>query len=165
MKFCTNCGNTIADTAAVCSYCGTSQPTDFKAPFPQPRQDDTFLRVLCVLTIVGACFSLISIPISMLKVSQLYDNSLYLVQGISLLTVLGKLVGAIFMLQKKLIGLYIYTVAGVATIGVGLWSAVNIAGGVGMGSDFGLALTIFSLIFPIGFLVMYWLPVNRRVLS
>jgi hypothetical protein len=101
----------------------------------------------------------------MLAISRLESSSLFLVQGISLLTVLGKLVGAIFMLQKKLIGLYIYTVAGIVTIFVGIWSAFSISGGTGFNSDLGIAMSVISLVFPIGFLVMYWLEVNRRLLK
>ncbi|AWH85555.1 hypothetical protein HYN59_10730 [Flavobacterium album] len=165
MKKCIRCGMALPDDSLYCTSCGTDQHIDFKAQLPQQKQDDTFLKVLCILTIVGACFSLISIPMSMLRPSFYEEKSVLMMLGTSLVIAITKLAGAIFMLQKKLSGLYLYTVGAAMSIVVGIWSAFTISGTLGVTTTFQMAMSLVALIFPVAFLIMYWLPVNKRVLS
>ena len=162
MKNCYSCENTLTDDAAYCYVCNTNQGADFEA-FGKPVYNDTFLKVLCILTIIGAAISLISVPFNMATTSAVGYKVPAGAVIISILLAIGKLTGAILMLKKRLNGLYIYTVAAVLSIFMALYSVANVADFVG--SSYALATGIISFLFLTTFLVMYWLPVNRRVLS
>lgn len=164
MKSCTRCSNMLTPDATYCYVCNSPQTGGFEDFELQARPSDVFLKVLCILTLIGSAISLISLPFSFAAYSQLdelgmdFPVALLALGGV---VALGKLLGAIFMLMKKLTGLYIYTVAAVLSIISSIYSAINPV----MDVPFAMVGVIFGLFFVIAFLIMYWLPVNRRVLS
>ncbi len=173
MKFCSDCGNSVPENSATCSSCGKDQRTvqpisSNNFTKQQPVQgDDTFLKVLCILTIVGASIGLLSAALTFGIVSVM-DNEHRIIQMIAILAASGKMTGAILMLQKRLTGLYIYTVAAI----------VNISLTVAMAFGFNMIpkdqavpkeLLLISVIIGVAisgtFLIMYWLKMNRRLLG
>lgn len=175
MKQCTRCGNTLTADATYCHVCNTAQTEGFEDFEQSPQYSDTFLKVLCILTIVGASFGIISGLVSMIKDTALPIEGMKLISYLSLVIVIVKLVSAIAMLKKKLKGLYIYSVAAVLTIVIQIVSVVltaeymdkmmkNAAPGIDSGALIILS-TAIAVLFYVAFLIMYWLPVNRRLLS
>lgn len=161
MRTCTNCGGTLTADATYCYTCNTPQPANFDE-FETTRQSDTFLKVLCILTIIGAAISLISVPFSMTTTLSVDIPGMDILLYAGIFVAVAKLAGAIFMLRKKISGLYMYTVGNLAGIGTTLYSTFTVTKEVA--GDLGVTIGLISLLIPIAFLVMYWLPVNRRLL-
>lgn len=169
MKPCKNCGNMIADDATHCYACNTTQTPGFEEFEAKPHYSDTFLKVLCILTILGAGISIISAIVTLASGLALPIENMKMITYVGLALASGKLTGAILMLTKKLIGLYIYTAVALLGLAVQLYSVFitsaytekMMAGG----SIFVYISTAISFIFLVAFIVMYWLPVNRRHLS
>lgn len=163
MKQCLRCSNMLTANASHCNVCNTIQKENF-AEFDLNRpKTDTFLKVLCVLTIVGAGFSLISLPFDFIAAAKSGFGYNIGLMVFSAILVVMKLVGAIFMLKKKLSGLYIYTTSAVCGIFVVIFSEISV--GSNMAQDYVTLSIIINFFFVFLFLVLYWLPVNRRVLS
>jgi hypothetical protein len=151
--------------ASHCNVCNTIQKENFDEFDLNKPKTGTFLKVLCVLTIVGGVIGLITLPFNymMAQSSSLgynYPVSLVFIGGA---IALGKLTGAIIMLSKKLTGLYIYTAAAVCSIFTAVYSLLTVT--PEMGGVFATIGGIFTIVFLITFLILYWLPVNRRLLS
>lgn len=167
MKNCVKCGTPLDDEALYCKACNTNQMSFFDE-FEPPVYSDTFLKVLCVLTIIGAVFGLISAMASIAGGVGLPIEGLKVVTYISTGVAIGKLTGAIFMLQKKLNGLYIYTAAAILGLIMQVYSVVLTSGYMeslpGMSNTIVIISTAFAVVFFLAFLIMYWLPVNRRLL-
>lgn len=164
MKSCTRCSNMLADNATYCAVCNTSLTAGFEEFEITLKYSDTFLKVLCILTIIGAAISLISVPISLASTPSMGIEMPKGILYLGLAIAIGKLTGAIFMLQKKLTGLYIYTVAAVLSIISSIYSTVTVTAKV-VGTGIAIAGGVIGIVFIIAFLIMYWLPVNRRLLS
>ena len=170
MKPCTRCGNLLADDATYCDNCNTEQPKRFDEFEIKPPQNANFLKVLCILTIVGVAFTLISSVVSLTMDAAFPIEGMQFLTIASFATAIAKLTAAILMLQRKLIGLYIYSVAAVIAIAIQIYS-VSITSGY-MNSTLGdagdtilIATTAFTVVIAIAFVLLYWLPVNRRLLS
>ena len=153
----------LTDDAAVCYVCNTNQNSGFEAFEAKPKVNDTFLKVLCILTIVGTTLSLVLVPFSWGAVEAYGVESLKIAAFIGIFVEIGKLTGAILMLKHKLMGLYTYSAASVVGMIVTLWSTFTVSSP--LGSGFATIMSFASLLFPVAFLVMYWLPVNNKVLS
>ncbi|MCW4470708.1 hypothetical protein OGH69_17180 [Flavobacterium sp. MFBS3-15] len=163
MKTCIKCGHAISENTEYCPSCGADQR--FAKSLPE-RKDDTFLKVLCILTITGASISLLSAALTMGEIA--IDNVFRILQILAVLVAIGKMTGAILMLQKRLTGLYIYTVAAVTNIGLSAWTAfgmASIATTESLPEGLLVLSFIFALAISVAFLVMYWLKVNRGQLS
>lgn len=168
MKPCLSCSNMLAEEASYCYVCNTNQTEGFEHFEIKPQQSDLFLKILCVLTIIGAAFTVIT-SFSNLITSPRLPQSIDL--GYPLVPVMivngtlaaGKIFGAVFMLQKKLKGLYIYTAAAVISVLLSIYTAVSIF------KNFDIIFTLISvgagLFFGLLFAALYWLPVNRKLLS
>lgn len=175
MKQCTRCGNTLTDDATYCNVCNTPQTAGFESFEVPQKQNDTFLKILCILTIVGASFGLISGLISIVNDSALPIEGMELVGYISLAIAVAKLGSAIAMLKKKLTGLYVYSVAAILAIAVQIYtvfltsdymeSMMQQAGAGGVGSAIMTVTIAIMVLFYVTFLILYWLPVNKRHLS
>lgn len=165
MKSCTRCSNMLTADATYCYVCNSPQTGGFEDFELQAPPSDVFLKVLCILTLIGSAISLISLPFSFAASAQ-YNQLGMEFPAIQLIlggvVALGKLIGAIFMLMKKLTGLYIYTVAAVISLFSSLYSVVN---PTMTDVPFAMLGMIIGVLFIIAFLIMYWLPVNRKVLS
>ena len=170
MKLCTSCSNTLTADAIHCYVCNTEQTKGFEEFEAKPKYNDAFLKVLCILTIVGVAFSLIGTIFSLAK------GAAFPVEGMKFLTIIsfglaiGKLIAAILMLRKKLIGLYVYSLAAVIGIVVQLYSlsiTADYMDGMmgGNGSTIVIASAAVVVIISLTFLILYWLPINKKLLS
>ena len=168
MKPCTRCSNTLSADAAYCYVCNTDQNAGFEEFEPTQKQSDTFLKVLCYFTIAGVVISLMSIVNSLVKDAE------PLIEGIGALIYInfgitaGKLIGAVLMLKKKLNGLYVYTVAailGFISMMYSLSLTWKYMESVDEGPVIMILTTFFAVLIVVGFIAMYWLPVNRKHLS
>jgi hypothetical protein len=165
----------LADDAAYCNVCNTEQTAGFEEFEPKQPQNDTFLKVLCILTIVGGGFSILSAAFTLImgSPSALPIENLEVITLTSCAISIGKLVGAIFMLKKKLNGLYIYTVAAILAMAMQIYSVFLTSGYMekmsgevgGAGGIIVIISAALSMVILVGFLVMYWLPVNKKLLS
>jgi len=147
-----------------CYTCNTSQPEGF-GEHKAAKSNDTFLKVLCILTIIGASFGLLGLPVSAMASEQLgIEVSVFTIIA-GFIIVVAKLTGAIFMLKKKRIGLHIYTAAGIGGILSSIYSSITMSEAMGVNSNVTIISTIVGVVFVIAFIVMYWLPENRKHLS
>jgi hypothetical protein len=163
MKTCIKCGHAISENTEYCPSCGAGQQFTKLTPV---RKDDTFLKVLCILTITGASISLFSAALTMGDIA--IDNVFRILQILSVLVAIGKMTGAILMLQKRLNGLYIYTIAAIINIGLSAWMTfgmVSIATTENLPEGLLILSFIFALAISAAFVVMYWLPINKNQLS
>ncbi|WP_294822100.1 hypothetical protein [uncultured Flavobacterium sp.] len=164
MRTCIRCGHAISEHTVNCPSCGANQGL---AKRPPQEHDDTFLKVLCILTIIGASIGLLSAAFTWGAVSGAPDV-IRAVQLLGILAAIGKMTGAILMLQKRITGLYIYTAAAIANL---LLTAATVFYLDMLPKDPAVpqAIMTFSVIlglsFSASFVVMYWLPINRRHLS
>ena len=169
MKTCSRCSNTLAADAAYCYVCSTTQTEGFEEFELKPQYSTIFLKVLCILTIVGGIINLINSANSLVKGSALVMQDMKIIAYIGVILTIAKLIGAAFMLQKKLNGLYIYTVG--AALGLLMmiysvsfkWEYMQSVSGSSNAITIGSMVLAFFI--TISFPVMYWLPVNRRLLS
>ena len=54
-KYCKNCGNSIAETARFCSFCGTEAPPPIAAVYPPPAPPRPLVRPRAGRMIGGVC--------------------------------------------------------------------------------------------------------------
>jgi len=170
MKPCTRCGNLLADDATYCNNCNASQTKGFDEFEIKPPQSATFLKVLCILTIVGVAFTLISSVVSLTMDAAPPIEGMQFLTIVSFVVAIAKLIAAILMLQRKLIGLYIYSVAAVVAIAIQIYSvsltAGYMTGKLGeMGNPILMVSTAITVVIALTFIILYWLPVNRKLLS
>lgn len=169
MKNCIKCGNPLNDDATQCPACNTNQISFFDEFEPQPAHSATFMKVLCILTIIGAFLGLASTVFTAAAGKALPIAGLEVVTYVGVAVAIGKLTGAIFMLLKKMKGLYIYTVAAIVAIVLQVYSAYLSSAYMeslpGSSGAIVMISTGVTLLILLAFLIMYWLPVNRRVLS
>ena len=140
-----------------------------------------FLTVLCILTFVGAGVGVISSIYSMSTLGQLEEsmalmNNTFTDSGIPfdfgdsykwlkisyVLNLFGAilcLVGALIMWNFKKIGFYFYIVGQVAPLIGGFLTMNSMLKGSLVG--FGMIAMIFSMIFPIAFIIMYGLNLKH----
>jgi hypothetical protein len=163
MKTCISCGNILSDGAAYCHLCNTSQTSGFNEFEAAPKYDDTFLKILCGFTIAGAVLHFISLPFSWKSMAAMPNTDPNIILGLNTIVVLGKLAGAIFMLRKKLYGLHIYT--GASLMGILSTLVLTMKLTQFLNGAFSAFISFAAIFFPIVFLILYWLPANRRVLS
>ena len=174
MKPCTRCSNTLTADATYCHVCNSEQTEvkgfdDFDA---SPPANSVFLKVLCILTIAGAGISLISVVFNLVKKP---DHTLGIIVPaytyvIGVVVALGKIMGASLMLKKKLNGLYIYSVAAVISLGSAIYSTFTVSDQLGslsntMASSIVIVSAVVSMFFILAFIVMFWLPINKKHLS
>ena len=108
MKRCINCNIEIADENNFCQNCGAEQIIRVNN---QGRSGTAYFLVsLCILTIIGSLFGIARGWLyEMVSTMDTSDN--YFRGWIYILTNIGTLTAAIIMLNRKMIGLYIYTVS------------------------------------------------------
>ena len=172
MKPCTQCGNLLADDATYCNNCNTSQTKGFDEFEIKPPQNAKFLKVLCILTIVGASFTMISSVVSLTMGASLPIEGFRSLTFVSFGVAICKLIAGILMLQRKLNGLYLYTAAAIGNIAIQIYSVsitsdyINgMMGGFGDGNTILIISAAITVLIALTFLILYWLPVNRKLLS
>jgi hypothetical protein len=159
MKSCPNCQRPIADDAGYCTACNTAQHNQLAK-----KPDDTFLRILCLFTIVTSALGILSTAITFPSIFTL-KGSVQLMLIISIFLVTGKLTGGIQMLQKRRNGLYIYTVSTILSILISLYTLTGLATTGGSKEMMNIVGTLVGIGFSIIFLILFWLKVNRKHLS
>lgn len=164
MKFCKHCGDMLTVDPNFCYSCNATQTEGFNE-FETTKSSDTFLKVLCTLTIIGASFSLIVLPFTMMLSEQSGIEVSVFTIILGFVIALAKLTGAIFMLKKKYLGLHIYTAAAVGSILSSIYSSIMMPETMGVNSNVTIMTTLLGALIVVAFIVMYWLPENRRHLS
>ena len=132
-----------------------------------------FLKVLCILTIVGSALSIFG---SLFQKDDAVIEAYGWYYWVMLLLAVGTLYGALQMMKLKKMGLYIYTVCEVLSI-VLPWmivktvidEAASVAGGVegqvmteAADTIANITMVVMSIV-PAAFLIMYW--TNAKKLS
>lgn len=166
MRNCVTCGKEIEDRDSYCSHCGANQLRDeimsrldrVETNVTNTVKDENtgLLIALCVLTIIGSSFGiargLIYEAFSSLG-SSTHSGDFYYIKGyIYVLTNIGTLFGAILVLARNKIGIYLHTIAQTIYIFTVLYSAT------GYGEFSGLAFATASIfLIPSGvFIFLYW---------
>lgn len=163
MKNCIGCDNMLSEDATYCYVCNTAQTAGFNEFEAKPKPDATFLKILCAFIVAATLIHFISLPASWITMAGMPDTDPTIILGISTFVIIGKLTGAIFMLRKKLLGLHIYTGASVIGIVSSLVMTMKLT--QYLNGMFSGLISFGIVLFPVLFLILYWLPVNRRVLS
>jgi hypothetical protein len=159
MKYCSSCGVEVDRDVAFCSACGAEQGGKDSQSEPVSEQRSAFLVVLCVITITGSVMGMFrGWFYELVAISFAEDDEYWRGWAYALLH-LGTLVGAIAMLNRKAMGLLVYTASQSVYILMVFYVASEHRDLRGM-----MIASVF-LVPSIAFLVMYWLPVNRGVLS
>lgn len=154
MKNCINCNQEITEETNFCDFCGVDQTTKRNA------SNSTFITVLCVLTIVGSVFTMWR-GLLYEAVAGVADNDEFIRGWIYIISSVGTFSGAIFMLNKKINGLYIYTFSQVIYLITVVYATIIYVDDFG-----GFALIISSMFFvpSVGFLIAYWSEGVKRQL-
>lgn len=171
MKNCIKCNQQIGDETNFCPTCGADQRIKIVA---QEKVNDSFLIVLCVLTIIGSIFTMGRAYLYEM-VSMMDGHSNYIRGWIYAVSAIGTLIGAIMMIQKKLSGLYIYSVFQsiyIITVIVASFSYSNTFDSFGGGQGAATAanalasgIAMFFLIPSFIFLILYWTNMIKKHLS
>lgn len=165
MKKCISCSVDLKDDDIFCGTCGEEQGlfVDETSPKKIVSRSKDFIVVLCILTLVGSFFGMFRGLFYQLIAGEANNDEYY--RGlIFFITNLGTIVGAILMLNKSKIGLYIFSGFQVLyLIMVLLTSLVYFDDDVSAILAFMLAMIFFLP--SLAFLIMYWLPQNRSVLK
>lgn len=162
MKNCIRCNNELEPEINFCSSCGQDQRVNISA---QNSQNASLLIVLCVMTIIGSLFTIgrayLYEMVSMMDGSNDYFRG-WIYAGSSI----GTLIGALMMIQRKLNGLYVYSVSQViyiVTVVIASFSYNDDFGGFGNeASILASGIAMFFLVPAIAFLIMYWTSMVRK---
>lgn len=162
---CKRCNETMNEATNFCPKCGEDQRTDTVNP---TKSNASFLMVLCVLTIIGSVFT-IGRAYLYEMVSMMDDSSNYVRGWVYAGSAVGTLVGAILMIQRKLTGLYVYTVSQI------IYILAVIVASLSYGDEFGSfgdeatflasAIAMFFLLPSILFLILYWTNMVKKHLK
>ena len=119
---------------------------------------------------MGVAFTLISSVVSLAMGAGMPVEGIQSFYIVSFGAAIAKLTAAILMLQRKLIGLYIYSVAAVIAVAIQIYSVSLTAGYMkstmgDMGDTILMVSTAITVLIALTFLILYWLPVNRKLLS
>jgi hypothetical protein len=172
MKYCQQCGAEQIVKGNYCASCGYSlileddlSVLDNPARPLKSKGNSSFLTTLCILTIIGSVIGIFrgilyqffaSIPDA--GNAEYFRGILYFIANF------GTLVGAIFLLNGKINGLYVYSVFQVAYLLTVIWAT-----SVYIGGDFTdmLAVTLGAIFFlpSLAFLIMYWTEPVRGALD
>lgn len=155
-------------TAHFCPECGTNQGV--KVVYVDRNDKPVGLIVLCVLTICGSLFTIGRAIIYELFAAITEDDGIATRAFIYILTSAGTIIGAVLMIARKLIGLYVYTASQVIyiiTLVVGIYihnSGTSFIPNNGLAQMSGIMIFYFGLP-AIIFLVVYWLKDIRKYLT
>lgn len=163
MKYCINCGESIEPTVQFCPHCGTNQIT----PSPDIKASRALLITLCILTLIGSVFTILRATIYLMIASE-ESWELMTVRGLLyLLTSIGTIIGAVQMLNRKLMGLYIYSVSQgiyLLTVFFALSYYLNEIGDA-LGDQFAVVVAMFFIVPSVTILVLYWTPMAKQHLE
>jgi len=155
MSYCPHCGQAKLQQAAACTSCGSSQIPQKELPTQTPPRNllSSFI-MLCVLTIMGSLLGMVR-GFFYQEIAEVFENESYWRGWAFLILNIGTLLGAIIMLQKKAIGLAIYTVFQLGYIGMIIYTTSIYHHGSG-GILFSTVISSIFLIPAVGILIIYW---------
>lgn len=162
MKLCIACHAELEDNNNFCQSCGAYQ----RGGVVNPTRNEPayFLVALCVFTILGSLFGIARGWLYEM-VSELDKGSDYYRGWIYALTSLGTLVAAVIMLNRKLVGLYLYTVAQIVYILTVISASIAYDDVFKGSAEIATGISILFLVPSIAFMILYWLPMNRKHLT
>lgn len=155
MKSCIACNAEIEDEFNFCKICGTNQN---ELQNDLIKGNTTFLTLLCILTIVGSLFGIARGWIY--EIVSTIGNDGYFRGWIYIITNIGTLIGAIIMLNRKKIGLQLYTVSQSIYILTVIFATIVYESSYFGG--FALAISMLFLVPSILFLILYWQNTNTK---
>lgn len=159
---CIRCNQPLNENTNFCPACGEDQRVN---SLVEKKENASFLVVLCVLTIIGSAFTMARAFLYEI-ISFSMDEHNYLRGWIYAGTSIGTLVGAIMMLQRKLIGLHIYSVAQIIYILTVIAAAFSYDDVFGSDASLiALGIGMFFVIPSIIFLILYWTNMVKRHLK
>ncbi len=167
MKTCYHCKQEIDERSEFCNFCGAAQyaqqppPPTYQNPHygghgQQPRRVGSFLMTICIITIVGSALTFFR-GMFYQAVSDLAHNSDYIRGILYAITSIGTGVAAGLMLNRKMVGLYIYTVCQVIYLFAVVW-AITVYGN---SSGFNIVIGALFFLPSLAFLIMYWTKAAR----
>lgn len=162
MTNCIRCKEPLEEGVNFCPKCGQEQNL---ANQDKRTSSNSFLTILCILTIVGSVFTMGRGLLYEVFSSLGKGDSSYYRGWIYFFTSIGTIVGAIIMINRKKIGLIIYSISNIAYIFTAIYAALYISSQTWSGlSPFALAIAMFFVIPSSVFTILYWLPSNRSLL-
>ncbi|WP_298512843.1 zinc ribbon domain-containing protein [uncultured Kordia sp.] len=167
MKNCIACNQPIAAEVKFCPHCGAKQPSQ-TANIPNTAEQEaqakppTIIIILAVLTICGSLFGIGRALLYDLFGSATNDDSIRIRAIIYVVTSVGTILGAVFMLLKQRKGLYIYTVFQVIYIATVIYAA---SAHSHKDENLSSAMLVFFVVPAILFLILYWLKDIRKHLK
>lgn len=158
MSYCNNCKGLLIEDSNFCPNCGMGQNKSAKSN----DFDKHILTAMCIATIIGSIFTVCRALIYELVVS-LFDSEYYR-GAIYAVTSTGTLIGAIIMIMRKKVGLYIYSffqIIYIITVVVAILDhSSGRSGAIIENFAFGMIFLIPSLLF----LIVYWTKFIRKQL-
>lgn len=158
MKQCISCNYQIEEEGE-CPHCDVMVTENLITS--KKKRNRVFLIVLCVFTIIGSLFGILrGIFYQDVITSNGYDRGwTYIAAN------LGTMIGAILMIyNKKVSGLYVYSICQILYLYT-VWVASNSYTDVKYLGDLSELASFISMVFLIPsilFLILYWLPINRK---
>ncbi|MGY8913800.1 MAG: hypothetical protein ACKVJF_01785 [Flavobacteriales bacterium] len=144
-----------------CPLCGENQRA---VNLIQERERASFLIVLCFLTIMGSLFTMGRAYLYEM-IFLMDDQSNYFRGWIYGASSIGTFIGAIMMIQRKLKGLYLYSISQCLYIITVLVASVSYSNEFNGSDAIASGIAMFFLIPSVAFLIMYWTNMIRKHLS
>ena len=154
---CIRCSNPIENTLNFCPTCGEDQRG-------KSTSNATFLIVLCTFTIIGSVFTM-GRAFFYEMISVLDESHTYLRGWVYFGSAIGTIVGAIMMIQKKMRGLYIYSIFQIIYILTVITASFSYGGPGEAKFLIATGISMFFIVPSILFLVLYWTDIVKRNLS
>jgi hypothetical protein len=172
MTNCKRCNQQMDEEINFCPTCGEDKRGNFVSQQQHQKSKPFFLIFLCVLTIIGSVFT-IGRAYLYEMVSMMDGHSNYFRGWIYAGSAIGTLIGAIMMTQRKLKGLYVYSVFQVIYIITVIIASFSYGDAFGVENELATsganalasAVAIFFLIPSILFLVLYWTNMIKKYLQ
>ncbi len=167
MTNCKRCHRQMDEETNFCPTCGEDQRVN---DINHQKNNTTFLNVLCILTIIGSVFTIGRAYLYEI-ISMMDENSNYIRGWIYAGSAVGTLVGAIMMIQRKLNGLYLYSVFQgmyIITVIVASFSygdAFDSLHGDNRATLLTSGIAMFFLLPSILFIILYWTNMIKKHLK
>lgn len=155
MIYCKQCNELMDEKTNFCTNCGEGQKIN------DVRQtNNTVLIVLCTLTIIGSIFTIVralfyEMASMLASDSNYYRGWIYAISGI------GTLVGAFMMMQRKLDGLYVYSVSQI----IYLITVIIASLSYGSNNAISIIVAMFFFIPSAIFLLLFWTKNIKKCLQ
>ena len=157
MKKCIRCNQPIENVLNFCPTCGEDQRGE-------NTSNATFLIVLCIFTIIGSVFTM-GRAFFYEMISVLDESHTYLRGWVYFASAIGTIVGAFMMIQKKIRGLYIYSIFQIIYILTVIIASFSYGSPGEVMGVLAIGMSMFFIVPSILFLVLYWTDIVKRNLS